>query len=241
MATRGVVTALSRTGIAIAALMMALSVTVGVDLMVRSFRGTVTSWLEYALPADLYLSVFTTPARRFAPGGATLDQATVDAICRRRRRRRHQSPAPLPDHASTARTCGPLRSISPPAAAQAFSFRRGEEAAHLAPHRSRRSGHDLRAASPIGAGSRKATPSSIASPQGELELPIAGVFYDYSTEQGLVMLDRSRLPKPLGKTTDRRRSRFTSSRAPTSKRSGTHPYCAPRRPAGPTEQQRRAA
>ena len=31
----------------------------------------------------------------------------------------------------------------------------------------------------------------ILSPAEALELPIAGIFYDYSTEQGLLMLDRS--------------------------------------------------
>jgi len=41
MATRGIVAALSRTGVAIAALMIAIASTVGVGIMIQSFREAV--------------------------------------------------------------------------------------------------------------------------------------------------------------------------------------------------------
>jgi putative ABC transport system permease protein len=53
---RSVVASLSRTAVAIAALMVAVSVTVGVGIMVESFRQTVAYWLESALQADIYIS-----------------------------------------------------------------------------------------------------------------------------------------------------------------------------------------
>lgn len=56
MAARDVVAALSRTSVAIAALMIAMSVTVGVGIMVGSFRNTVIAWLETSLQADIYIS-----------------------------------------------------------------------------------------------------------------------------------------------------------------------------------------
>lgn len=56
MAARDVVAALSRTSVAIAALMVAMSVTVGVGIMVGSFRNTVVAWLESSLQADIYVS-----------------------------------------------------------------------------------------------------------------------------------------------------------------------------------------
>lgn len=56
MAARGVEASLSRTGVAIAALMVAVSVTVGVGIMIDSFRGTVERWLESTLRADLYVT-----------------------------------------------------------------------------------------------------------------------------------------------------------------------------------------
>ncbi|MBK8816895.1 MAG: ABC transporter permease [Methylococcaceae bacterium] len=48
---------ISRTGIAIAALMIAVSATIGMDLMIGSIRQTVAQWLHVSLPADLYISV----------------------------------------------------------------------------------------------------------------------------------------------------------------------------------------
>ncbi len=53
---RSVLASLSRTAVAIAALMVAVSVTVGVGIMIESFRQTVASWLESALQADIYIS-----------------------------------------------------------------------------------------------------------------------------------------------------------------------------------------
>lgn len=48
---------ISRTGIAIAALMVAVSATIGMDLMIGSFRQTVAQWLQTSLRADLYVSL----------------------------------------------------------------------------------------------------------------------------------------------------------------------------------------
>ncbi|WP_426744746.1 FtsX-like permease family protein [Myxococcus faecalis] len=69
MAARGVRTSLSRTAVALAALMVAVATTVGVGLMVSSFRGTVLSWLETSLQADVFISPPSLVARR---GGATM-------------------------------------------------------------------------------------------------------------------------------------------------------------------------
>ena len=60
MAPRSVANALSRTSIAVAALMVAVSVTIGISLMVSSFRHTVVVWLAQTLQGDIYIS---------APGG----------------------------------------------------------------------------------------------------------------------------------------------------------------------------
>jgi putative ABC transport system permease protein len=56
MATRDVVNSLSRTAVAVAALMVAVSVTIGVSIMVGSFRKTVQIWLEQVLQGDIYIS-----------------------------------------------------------------------------------------------------------------------------------------------------------------------------------------
>ena len=71
MAPRDVVNSLSRTSIAVMALMVAVSVTIGVSLMVSSFRSTVVTWLKETLQGDVYISVpgptATTPATAIAP------------------------------------------------------------------------------------------------------------------------------------------------------------------------------
>jgi len=55
LAIRGIGAALSRTGIAIAVLMLALSTTVGVGVMIDSFRHSVKIWLESIVQADIYI------------------------------------------------------------------------------------------------------------------------------------------------------------------------------------------
>jgi putative ABC transport system permease protein len=64
MAARDVAASLSRTGVAVAALMVALSVTVGVSVMVQSFRGAVAEWLGQTLRADAYVSAASLVAAR---------------------------------------------------------------------------------------------------------------------------------------------------------------------------------
>ena len=55
MALRNARSAINRTSLAVAALCVAVSVTVGVGVMVGSFRGTVILWLEQSLPGDIQL------------------------------------------------------------------------------------------------------------------------------------------------------------------------------------------
>jgi len=57
MAPREVVNSISRTSVAVAALMMAIAVTVGFSLMVSSFRFTVETWMSQILHGDIYISV----------------------------------------------------------------------------------------------------------------------------------------------------------------------------------------
>jgi len=62
---------ISRTGIAIAALMIAVSATIGMDLMISSFRQTVADWLQTSLRADLYVSL---PGEKMPDARAEQDQ-----------------------------------------------------------------------------------------------------------------------------------------------------------------------
>jgi putative ABC transport system permease protein len=64
LAPRNILRSLSRTSVAVAALMVSVSVIVGVSIMVGSFRGTVISWLDQTLQADIYVSPPSTTANR---------------------------------------------------------------------------------------------------------------------------------------------------------------------------------
>lgn len=56
MAARNLIAGLSRTGVATAALVIAVAATIGVGLMIGSFRVSVEQWLHSYLHADIYLS-----------------------------------------------------------------------------------------------------------------------------------------------------------------------------------------
>jgi putative ABC transport system permease protein len=77
MAPRNVSSALSRTSIAVAALMVAVSVTIGVSLMINSFRHTVVIWLEQTLHGDIYISA---PILTQTQPSTPLDPAVLEAL-----------------------------------------------------------------------------------------------------------------------------------------------------------------
>jgi len=77
MAPRNVVTSISRTAIAVAALMVAVSVTIGVSLMIGSFRTTVEAWLDQILQGDIYVSA---PSRTSTQATTPLDPAVLPLV-----------------------------------------------------------------------------------------------------------------------------------------------------------------
>lgn len=70
MAISGIGASLSRTGVAIVALSVAVSATVGVTVMVDSFRASVNEWLGNTLRSDIYVGV----------AGGTLDRELMDDL-----------------------------------------------------------------------------------------------------------------------------------------------------------------
>lgn len=77
MAPRAVARSLSRTSVAVAALTVAVSVIVGVSVMIESFRGSVADWLDTTLGADIYISPPLLTANR---ASVDVDPAIVDDI-----------------------------------------------------------------------------------------------------------------------------------------------------------------
>jgi putative ABC transport system permease protein len=77
LAPREIEKSISRTSIAIAALMVSVSVTIGVSVMISSFRHTVETWLSQTLQGDIYIS---SPGISNALPGGALDESIIHAI-----------------------------------------------------------------------------------------------------------------------------------------------------------------
>lgn len=75
LAIRAVASSLSRGGVAVAALTIALATTVGMGVMIYSFRLTVTDWLNRALSADVYVS-----RGAAAPRGAVMPPQILERL-----------------------------------------------------------------------------------------------------------------------------------------------------------------
>jgi putative ABC transport system permease protein len=77
MAARELYRSLSRTAVAVSSLMVAVSVTIGMAMMINSFRYTVSIWLRETLAGDIYISV---PNQFTNRSSAYIDQESVRAI-----------------------------------------------------------------------------------------------------------------------------------------------------------------
>ncbi len=193
MAARGVVAALSRTGVAVAALVIAVSVTVGVGVMIGSFRETVVAWLGQTLQADLYVSP---PSPGPSAAGVTLDPAVARAV----------REAPGVERVDSLRRVSVRLPAGPESAARA-SIPVALLAFDLGPRG--RSGFRLLAGDPgrawaaVGRGSAVLVSEPLATRRhlgvgdrirlptasGERSFEVAGVYADFGRDPGAVLLD----------------------------------------------------
>ncbi len=188
MAPRAVVRSLSRTSIAVAALTIAVSVIVGVSLMIGSFRNTVSDWLSLTLGADIYISP---PLLTVTSATANTDPAVVEKM----------RAVPGVERAATVRQVEAIAPDYPDLPAVNLA------AIDYDPAEGRRQfvwlespGGDYRAAMEAGqiivsepfAFRRNITAENdrltLLTDRGEQTFTIAGVFYDYSTDQGTVFI-----------------------------------------------------
>jgi putative ABC transport system permease protein len=56
LAARGITASITRSGLAVAALAVAVAATVGVGIMIGSFRVSVSDWLDHTLTSDIYIA-----------------------------------------------------------------------------------------------------------------------------------------------------------------------------------------
>jgi putative ABC transport system permease protein len=206
LAPRDIVRSLSRTSVAIAALMVAVSVIVGVSIMIGSFRGTVIQWLDQTLQADIYITTPSTTANRAL---GKLDPLVIQEI------QQWQGLQDVVTYNDVDVTVTELQELGPDS--EGSSRKRVQRQAKL-----------ISAGGDVSHGQRpyawKRDPNTdpwqylnerkgvlvsealvlkehldqppvsitLETPQGEEEFPVVGVFYDYSSDQGTIILDDDR-------------------------------------------------
>lgn len=185
LAIRGVEASLSRTSLAIIALTVAVSATVGVSIMIGSFRSSVAQWLETTLSSDLYVSATTGDLARVQ---GTLQPAWLERI--------HT----LPEVASisygrslklnVAGMPTPVLVLHP-----AEHSQRGFEFLQSNPDTWQHfiKGEGILVSEPFAYHQRQTLGDKVAlqTDAGKITLPIIGVFRDYSATQGMLVLPRN--------------------------------------------------
>lgn len=186
MAARAIVATLSRTGVAIAALTVAIAATVGVGVMVDSFRSTVEVWLGYSLRADVYVQP---PSAVFRRAMETLQPDVVRAL---------RSTPGVEEH-YTVRSVqisserGPVELVAidyGPNTRRTFRFKRGaageiwerfgrDDVVIVSEPYSYRHHVDL------------GDTVRLQTDRGRHPFAVRGVFYDYGSDLGVVMMSRT--------------------------------------------------
>jgi putative ABC transport system permease protein len=166
--------------------MIAISVAVGVGVMIASFRATVIRWLDHTLAADVYVNA---PSSIESRSERPLDPALVAALS--------AAPGVAAAHALRAVELetegGPLNVVAidmTPRGHAAFSFKEGRPnevwpafadggAVIVSEPFAFRRG--------VGLGGSVTLPTD----RGPRAFPVAGVFYDYGSDRGVVMMSRT--------------------------------------------------
>lgn len=205
MAPRDITRSLSRTSIAIASLMVAVSVIVGVSVMVGSFRTTVVQWLDQTLQADIYVTPPSTTANRVLGSVdptvveaayrwpeidhiVTYNDADVEVIAFNR----EASGVPAPDAPEitvnrTAKVISADGDVS--SGKRPYAWIR-DDIRDPWPQLDAGEGVIISEALMLRAGvSEPPQTVTLESPQGPMTFPIVAVFYDYSSDRGTILLD----------------------------------------------------
>lgn len=191
---RGLVQKLLTSATAVAALTVAVSMLVGITLLVGSFRSTLETWVETTIQGDVYI---TTQSWARAGRDAVL---TDDVV---RRLTRHEGVAGAEPLREFRVMTGNRRirlagvGILPGARGRRIPLRSGDPERAL--EAVRQDGAAL-VSEPLArkAGLSVGDTLRIMTPRGPAGIPIAGISYDYTTEQGAALVDLSTLVRLFG-------------------------------------------
>jgi len=194
LASRSLVSSLRRTAVLVAALSTAIAMMTSVAIMVGSFRQTVQSWMDDQLKADLFLQpAGDTRADRLP----TLDPSLADTI------------AVLPGVAGVDRFRGyDISYQGLPATLGSTDTRANHDLAKIRFLSGRltsvvdaemRSGDNAAVSEPFANKHNVRAGDNITLPLGNAEVTfhVVDVFYDYGSEKGLIVVDRSTMLRYL--------------------------------------------
>jgi putative ABC transport system permease protein len=179
--------------VAAGALAVAVSMLVGVTVMVGSFRGSVERWLDATLGADVYV---TTPSWRRARSEATLAPEVVARL------RREEGLAAL-DLLRQVHAYSEGRRIS--VSGIDAGLPGGEDRVDLLAGDPREAMRALRGGAALvseplarKAGLRPGSRLLLRGAAGEVSFPVAGIYRDYGTEAGAALLDLASFARAFG-------------------------------------------
>lgn len=184
MSPRNLVNSLSRTSVAVAALMIAVAVSIGVGLMVNSFRHTVILWMDQTLQGDIYLSA---PSFSATTPDMPIDPGVVEALRTWQGVRRVDSLRSVTSNSPR----GPVEiyAVDNPDIGQERIFL-SSPGTPGAVWQGLQDGGVL-VSEPFAARMklpRKGGVVALQTAQGLRDFPVNGIYYDYASSQGLVLM-----------------------------------------------------
>ncbi len=186
LALGGIERDISRTSVAIAALAVAVSATLGVDVMTGSFRSSVDEWLGTTLASDVYVSA---PSVR-ASDGALLEPALMEVAAATPGVHKVSSGRAL-DLSTSAGRLDTLILEPHDTSAESFEFVSGDPDSAWQQWRDEGAvliSEPLATKHGLDVGSRM---SLFTASVGDQEFSVAGVFRDYGSSHGKLMLSRA--------------------------------------------------
>nr|WP_306469678.1 ABC transporter permease [Oscillatoria laete-virens] len=201
LAARSCSFALNRTSVAVASLMAALSMMVGVSIMIHSFRGTVDSWIAQTVKADIIVS----PASQLVSGpGTGLDPAMVEALRKDPAIRLVDtySEMRLAHEGETIKVAGTaLRQIPEQGNLRLLDTSAQKLAAALTPKNARSPAPRKALVSDVFARKFGVNPGdklTLTFPSGPVTLEIVSRYRDYTTELGVALMDAALMRELTG-------------------------------------------
>ena len=190
MAPRAVTRSLSRTSVAVAALTIAVSVIVGVSAMIGSFRTTVADWLGNSLGAEVFVSP---PLLTSNNASVDVDPAILDIVAQTEGVARFSSArsvsAPAPDYPDML----PANVLASDFDIAGENRRFKWTTVPAEDHQSALDAGQVMVSEPFafrrGITEEKNT-ITLQTDTGTQTFEIFGVYYDYSTDQGVVYMSR---------------------------------------------------